>query len=278
MKEPEKKEESEQKPGASDDNEISISDDETEVKEPVVKEQPAVKQEPVIEKEPEVKPLPPDDWAPKGQFTAILAASARQTVYYIEDEAKLLDTFAIMRTSGKGCDASNLYDEEVLTSNDMYFSDDEQEREFKNRGKKKGGKNQRKDRSQTSHGQQPNIPGFHPPAQQQQAPQHIPGFYASARPPPPPPLPRQPFPQAMGQQATPYYPYPQQGNVSSQLKYQQYSQQHVLVLQGYPPQAYQSALQQRYAYPPQGGGAQPFTPAPYPYILQFQQQQPYQQQ
>jgi hypothetical protein len=265
IKESEMKEVSEQKPGAGDENEISISDDEAEDKEPVAKE------EPVAEKEPEVKPLPPDDWAPKGQFTTILAASARQIVYYIEDEAKLLDTFAIMRTSGKGCDASNLYDEEVLTSNDMYFSDDEQEREFKNRGKKKG-KNQRRDRPQNSHGQQPIIPGFHAPTQQQQAPQQIPGFHASARPLPPPPPPRQPYPQAMGQQAAPYYPYPQQGIMPPQqnMPYQQYSQQPVP--QGYPPQAFQGAPQQQYQYPPQGG-AQPYPPAPYPY-----QQQPYQQQ
>jgi hypothetical protein len=59
----------------------------------------------------------------------------RQTVYYIEDEAKLLDTFAIMRNSGKGCDASNLYDEEVLNVNDLYFSDDEEERQFKSNKK-----------------------------------------------------------------------------------------------------------------------------------------------
>lgn len=100
-----------------------------------------------------------DRWAPNGQYTKLLQTTERIQVYYISDVAKLLDTGAVIRNSGRGCgksqsiafvdvstaklslriifivDASNLYDEEVLNANDMYFSDDEQEREYKNRNK-----------------------------------------------------------------------------------------------------------------------------------------------
>ena len=36
-------------------------------------------------------------------------------------------------------DASNVYDEEVFDAKEMYFSDDEEERQFKQRSKRKGG-------------------------------------------------------------------------------------------------------------------------------------------
>ena len=151
----------EKKEGENDDeNEILLSDDEGG--------------EGVQPEEPVDLPLPPDNWSSQGQFTAILAAAPRQTVYYIEDEAKLLDTFAIMRNSGKGCDASNLYDEEVLNANELYFSDDEEERQFKSNKKRPG-----KDKSNANRQGQLNIPGFHAP-----------------RPPPPPPPRHQFYPQA----------------------------------------------------------------------------------
>lgn len=276
------KKQTEKKESGADENEISISDDEGDekVESVPVKEEPIVEKDPVEKTEIVDKPLPPDDWAPTGQFTAIVAASARQTVFYIEDEAKLLDTFAIMRTSGKGCDASNLYDEEVLASNDMYFSDDEQEREFKSRGKKKK-KNQRRDAGNQNHGQQhTNIPGFHAPPQQ--SAQRLPGFHPPAQnrppPPPPPPPPRQQYMQQTGgHPGAAQYPYPQ-GNMPPQqnMQYQQYQQQ-----PGYPPQPYATNGQHQQQYPyPQGG--QQYPPAAYPYAQpypqQFQQQQPYQQQ
>jgi hypothetical protein len=114
-----------------------------------------------------------DDWGLAGSFTSVLAKSQRQTVFYIQDEAKLLDTFAIMKHSGKGCDASNLYDEEVSNFNEVYFSDDEEERHFKNRlkrGKKSkdskqgqtGPTNKSHERSLHQTMRKPLIPGFHP--------------------------------------------------------------------------------------------------------------------
>ncbi|VEU36284.1 unnamed protein product [Pseudo-nitzschia multistriata] len=77
-----------------------------------------------------------DMWAVNGEYAKFLAENKNIEVYYIEDEAKLIDTSFVMKTSGKGCDASNIYDEEIINSSEAYYSDDEKEREAKN--KKKG--------------------------------------------------------------------------------------------------------------------------------------------
>mmetsp|Transcript_6222 Transcript_6222/g.15397 ORF Transcript_6222/g.15397 Transcript_6222/m.15397 type:complete len:645 (-) Transcript_6222:57-1991(-) len=78
-----------------------------------------------------------DPWAIDGEYTLFLSQNKDVQVYYVQDEAKLIDTGLVLRTSGKGCDASNKYDEEILDSSEAYYSDDEKEREAKN--KKKGG-------------------------------------------------------------------------------------------------------------------------------------------
>merc|ERR1712238_245059 len=98
-----------------------------------------------------------DPWAINGKYAMFLSQNQNIEVYYIQDEAKLIDTSFIMRSSGKGCDASNVYDEEVLNSNDLYYSDDEKERDAKN--KKKGGgtkkKQQRNRQQQQQHQSKP---------------------------------------------------------------------------------------------------------------------------
>ena len=81
-----------------------------------------------------------DPWARDGSFTLFLAQTSSDCqVYYLPDAATTVDTQVIYRISGKGCDASNLHDEEVVNPNEMYFSDDEQERRVKN-SKRNAGK------------------------------------------------------------------------------------------------------------------------------------------
>jgi hypothetical protein len=106
-----------------------------------------------------------DDWGPEGKYAKLLQQNTSTPVYYVKNEAKLIDTGFILKLSGKGCgtfrasdtkiqrnsdeisnpfrshplttDASNLYDEEVVNTNEMYYSDDEEERQAKNRRKNK---------------------------------------------------------------------------------------------------------------------------------------------
>ena len=47
--------------------------------------------------------VPPDHWGPNGKYSLILADTNMVSVYFVQDEAKLLDTKKIMRNSGKGC-------------------------------------------------------------------------------------------------------------------------------------------------------------------------------
>jgi rRNA processing protein Gar1 len=47
-----------------------------------------------------------DPWALGGEYAQLLAANESISVYYVHDEAKVIDTDAIMRTSGKGCGES----------------------------------------------------------------------------------------------------------------------------------------------------------------------------
>jgi rRNA processing protein Gar1 len=44
-----------------------------------------------------------DPWAQKGKYTNILESTKGMPVYYIPDIAKLLDTGAVIRNSGRGC-------------------------------------------------------------------------------------------------------------------------------------------------------------------------------
>jgi hypothetical protein len=44
-----------------------------------------------------------DPWTPKGKYTKLLQSAKEMPVYYIPDIAKLLDTGAVIRNSGRGC-------------------------------------------------------------------------------------------------------------------------------------------------------------------------------
>ena len=44
-----------------------------------------------------------DPWSPDGNYTKLLESTQNITVYYISDIARLLDTGAIIRNSGRGC-------------------------------------------------------------------------------------------------------------------------------------------------------------------------------
>ena len=88
-----------------------------------------------------------DPWSMNGKYSLFLLQNPNIQVYYVQDEATIIDTGFVMRSSGKGCDASNIYDEEVLNANDMYYSDDEKEREAKNK-KKRGGKREKQQQQQ----------------------------------------------------------------------------------------------------------------------------------
>jgi rRNA processing protein Gar1 len=185
-------------------------DDDTEIKSTTVQESETIK----------------NLWATDGALTKYISQHSGLQVFYVQDEAKLIDTGLVLRSSGKGCDASNLYDEEVMNSNEMYYSDDEKEREAKNKrkgsrrkeGENKNAQSRNGNRSrQQQHGNQryhagTSIPqGFHSMSQQPQQmpfypqPVGIPsGFHhqtLSSNAFPPPPL-----PPPCGGHPPPYYP------------------------------------------------------------------------
>ena len=87
-----------------------------------------------------------DPWSINGVLTKLISSQPNITIYYSEEEAKMVDKETIARNSGKGCDASNVYDEEVQNTDEMYFSDDEQEREARRKGKSKKGQRGGRDR------------------------------------------------------------------------------------------------------------------------------------
>lgn len=93
-------------------------------------------------------------------------------------------------------DASNLYDEEVLTANEMYYSDDEEERQAKNQRRKSKGSNNKdphatseQDTTMTNVRSAPLPTGFHHGLSSRQRP----------IPPPPPPPPPSPASGALPQ-------------------------------------------------------------------------------
>ena len=88
-----------------------------------------------------------DPWAEDGQHTKLLRDQPNMEVYFVQDEAKLIDTNNVIKLSGKGCDASNLYDEE-LNANEIDFSDDEEERMARRKAK------DRKNNAKRNDGQQ----------------------------------------------------------------------------------------------------------------------------
>lgn len=175
-----------------------------------------------------------DVWGQDGKYTKLLQGSRNLAVYYVQDRAALVDTAVILRQSGRGCDASNLYDEEVINPKEMYFSDDEQERQAKGKGKKKG----RNDRQRSDQGQRQQGQPFGGP------PPH--GFHSGV---------------PMGA-IPPSYSHSQQGYQQGfQQQQSHYQQQQPAYPQGYQPQAYQQA----YPQPPYiGGYAGPPPPPPPP--------------
>jgi rRNA processing protein Gar1 len=70
------------------------------------------------------------------RVTLSLLPTTSTMVFYIQPYAKMVNTYDIIRASGKGCDASNLHDEEVMHAHELYFSDDEQERMVKQQHKR----------------------------------------------------------------------------------------------------------------------------------------------
>jgi hypothetical protein len=83
-----------------------------------------------------------DPWGSAGLFTRYLASSPNLPVYFLhrgtDVTTKLLDRAMVYKNSRRGCDASNLYDEEI-DQHDMEYSDDEQERRAKSNRRGGGG-------------------------------------------------------------------------------------------------------------------------------------------
>ena len=98
------------------------------------------------------KPIREDPWSAKGKLSIMLTSNPNAPVYVLKDHAKLIDTDQIIRVSGRGCDASNMYDEEPADNEQQYFSDDEQERMAK--------RGNRKPRQQTSSNDQGSNDSF----------------------------------------------------------------------------------------------------------------------
>lgn len=78
-----------------------------------------------------------DPWSKNGAYTKMVKACPKLPVYFLHDctATKFLDTASVYRNSGRGCDASNIFDEEILDVQD--YSDDEQERAARGQRKKK---------------------------------------------------------------------------------------------------------------------------------------------
>ncbi len=77
-----------------------------------------------------------DPWDTDGKLTTMIKSCSSTAVYCLMDHVNLIDTDQIIRVSGKGCDASNMHDEEVAAK-ELDYSDDEEERQAKRKGKKK---------------------------------------------------------------------------------------------------------------------------------------------
>lgn len=84
-----------------------------------------------------------DPWSEYGRYTKWLQSEQNIEVYFSNDQVKVVDTNEVVKNSKRGCDASNVFDEEVNNTNEMYYSDDDQERQAK-RGRKKKGKDSSK--------------------------------------------------------------------------------------------------------------------------------------
>ncbi len=160
-----------------------------------------------------------DPWAKDGAYAKFLSENRNIEVYYIQDEAKIIDTGLVLRTSGKGCDASNIYDEEIMDASEAYYSDDEKEREAKNKKKGNRKKKQQGSNGNRSQGNQHRARNFHQP-QQFQHNAAGPGQH-HFRPPPPPPPPQnygysQHHPSGAGSLPTGFHPVSQHGGFAQQ--------------------------------------------------------------
>jgi len=147
---------------------------------------------PTQEKNDELEESVIDQWAIDGEYAKFLSQNKDIQVYYIQDEAKLIDTGLVLRASGKGCDASNIHDEEILDCIEAYYSDDEKEREAKN--KKKGATRKRtQPRNNNKQEQQQSRPrDCHQQQMQHNASTRLSnaaaiGHHGRPTPPPPPP-------------------------------------------------------------------------------------------
>jgi rRNA processing protein Gar1 len=194
-----------------------------------------------------------DPWSKNGEYTLLLKESPKMPVFFVQNKAVLVDTAFILRQGGRGCDASNIFDEEVVNTNEMYFSDDEQEREAKSGKKKKKGRDDRQRSQQVSrhHG---------PPANSNPTPR---GFHAGPTSAPPYSYPPGgAAPQGFSQQGFPQQGFPQQGFPQQQGYPQQgYPQQQGFPQQpGFPQQGYQQGHAQNYqqhGYPQNHAGMPP---------------------
>ncbi|KAL7510283.1 hypothetical protein ACHAXN_007255 [Cyclotella atomus] len=69
-----------------------------------------------------------DPWSANGKLSAMLRSTANAIIYSVMDHSTVINKEQIIKISGKGCDASNMFDEEVGPSEMQDFSDDEDER------------------------------------------------------------------------------------------------------------------------------------------------------
>ena len=74
-----------------------------------------------------------DPWSPEGKYTNFVRQQPNLLVHYLPQVAKLVDTHSLLANRQRGCDASNVHDEEVQNAGEMDYSDDEAERQARRR-------------------------------------------------------------------------------------------------------------------------------------------------
>ena len=75
-----------------------------------------------------------DPWSSNGKLSIMFKSYPNAIVYSLTNCSTVIDTHKVMQISGRGCDASNMYDEELGVNEQQYYSDDEQERVAKRGG------------------------------------------------------------------------------------------------------------------------------------------------
>lgn len=76
---------------------------------------------------------PNDPWSPNGQYTQWIKKHPDVMVHYLPQQANLVDTHMLLAQRQRGCDASNMWDEEIQHTAEMDYSDDEHERAARSR-------------------------------------------------------------------------------------------------------------------------------------------------